>query len=226
MGVPTQPMPFGMSASGKTVNPADGVGRGMRYDRRTLAGLLFVVGSVQFLLAMLIGEGMRPDYSISTNAISDLGVASTAALFNASVIVLGLLILAAAYLYHPVHRKLWITVPFALAGIGPIGVGLFPETTGLPHGIFALISFFFGGLLAILVSTQVRPPFRFLSILLGVIGLVALVLFVANNDLGIGFGGMERMIAYPVLFWGIAFGAYLMASPETAPAAASAGPPA
>lgn len=209
-------MPFGISAVRKMVNAADGVGRGTRYDRRTSAGLLFLMGSAQFLLAMLIGEGMRSAYSISTNAISDLGVGSTALLFNASVIVLGLLILAAAYLYHPVDRKMWITVPFALAGLGPIGVGLFPETTGLPHGIFALISFFFGGLLAILVSTQVRPPFRYLSILLGVVGLVALVLFVTNVDLGIGFGGMERMIAYPILFWGLAFGGYLMASPETA----------
>lgn len=194
----------------------------MRYDRRAFAGFLFLVGAVQFLLAMLMGEGMRPTYSVSTNAISDLGVTSTALLFNGSIILLGILILAAAYLYHPAHRKLWITVPFLLAGIGPIGVGLFPETTGTPHGIFALISFLFGGLLAILVSTQVRPPFRYLSILLGVMALVALVLFTTGNDAGIGFGGMERMIAYPVLFWGIGFGAYLMAASEKAEAAAGA----
>ncbi len=188
----------------------------MRYDRRVLAGLLFLAGAVQFLLAMLVSEGMRPTYSVSTNAISDLGVPSTALLFNGSIIILGVLILAAAYLYHPSHRKMWLTVPFVLAGIGPIGVGLFPETTGLPHGVFALISFLFGSLLAILVSTQVRPPFRYLSLLLGIVGLVALVLFTTGNDAGIGLGGMERMIAFPVLFWGIGFGAYLMATPEEA----------
>ncbi len=186
----------------------------MRYERRSLSGLLFLVGSAQFLLAMLVGEGMRPLYSVSTNAISDLGVGSTALLFNGSIVLLGFLILVSAYLYHPVHGKVWITIPFLLAGVGAIGVGLFPETTGAPHGIFALLSFVFGGLLAILVSTQVRPPFRHLSILLGAAGLVALVLFVSNNDLGIGFGGMERMIVYPVLLWGIAFGGYLMATPE------------
>ncbi len=190
----------------------------MRYDRRSLAGLLFVLGSAQFLFAMLFAEGMRPAYSISTNAISDLGVDSTALLFNGSIIVLGILILLAAYFYHPIHGKMWITIPFLLAGIGPIGVGLFPETTGLPHGILALISFFFGGLLAILVSTQVRPPFRYLSWILGLAGLIALALFTSGTYLGIGFGGMERMIAYPVLFWGIAFGGYLMAS-EAAPSA-------
>ncbi len=198
----------------------------MRHDRRVLAGFLFLVASVQFLLAMLVAEGMRPSYSISTNAISDLGVESTAVLFNASIILLGILILVSGYLYPPTHRRLWITIPFLAAGIGPIGVGLFPETTGAPHGIFALISFLFGGILAIVASFQVRPPSRYLSIVLGGVGLVALVLFTTGNDLGIGFGGMERMIAYPVLFWGIAFGAYLMAAAGAAgPAGAGEAPP-
>ncbi len=188
----------------------------MRTDRRTLAGLLFLVGSVQFLLAMLVAEGMRPDYSVSTNYISDLGVQSTALLFNTSIVILGLLILAAAYLYHGTHGRLWITIPFALAGIGPIGVGLFPETTGAPHVVFAFISFFFGGLLAILAASRTRPPFRYLSLVLGVVGLAALVLYASGTYLGIGNGGMERMIADPILFWGIAFGGYLMASPEAA----------
>ncbi len=187
----------------------------MRTDRRTLAGLLLLVGSVQFLLAMLVGEGMRPDFSISTNPISDLGVGSTALLFNTSIVILGLLILGAAWLYHGAYKRLWVTIPFLLAGVGPIGVGLFPETTGTPHLVFAFISFFFGGLLAILTAFPTRPPFRYMSIVLGVVGLVALVLYATHTYLGIGDGGMERMIAYPVLFWGIAFGGYLMASPST-----------
>lgn len=187
----------------------------MRYDRRSLAGFLFLAGALQFLLAMLVAEGMRPAYSVSANAISDLGVQSTALLFNASVILLGLAIVAAAYLYHASHGLLWVTIPFLLAGVGPIGVGLFPETTGAPHALFAFLSFFFGGLLAILVALQTRPPFRYLSVLLGVMALVAMVLFGTGNNLGIGLGGMERMIVYPVLLWGIAFGGYLMALPAT-----------
>ncbi|HYM40149.1 MAG TPA: DUF998 domain-containing protein [Thermoplasmata archaeon] len=191
----------------------------MRYGDRTLTGLLFLLGSVQFLLAMVIGEGSLPTYSVSKNAISDLGVGPTAALFNTSVLLLGLLTLGAAYFYHRTHGKLWITIPFLLAGVGPIGVGLFPETTGAIHGIFALIAFLFGGLLAILISTRVTVPFRYVSILLGVVGLVALGLFVAQQYAGIGFGGMERMIAYPVLLWGVAFGGYLLSTTEqSAPA--------
>jgi hypothetical protein len=32
--------------------------------------------------------------------------------------------------------------------------------------------------------------------------------------LGLGVGGMERMIAYPALMWGTGFGGYLIAYPE------------
>lgn len=189
----------------------------MRYDDRTLAGVLFFFGSVQFLLAMLVAEGSLPTYSVSTNAISDLGVGPTAPLFNTSVIVLGLASLGGAFFYHRTHKLLWITIPFILAGIGPIGVGIFPETMPAPHAIFAFVSFLFGGLAAILTSTRVRPPFRYISILLGIAGLVALGLFVGGQYAGIGFGGMERMIVYPVLLWEVAFAAYLLAAREAAP---------
>ncbi len=191
----------------------------MRYDNRTLAGILLFLGSIQFLLAMLVCEGALPSYIVSSGAISDFGVGPTAALFNTSIIILGLSILVAAYVYHPTHGLWWLTVPFFLAGIGPIGVGLFPETDRLFHAIFALIAFLFGGLVAILTSTRVRPPFRYIGIALGLLGLVALGLFTVGQYAGIGFGGMERMIAYPVLYWGLAFGGYLMSTTEAQPAA-------
>lgn len=186
-----------------------------------MAGFLLLIGSVQFLLAMLVAEGMRPAYSVSADAISDLGVGSTAALFNTSVALLGVLGLAGVYFYHRTHRKPWLTAVLGLAAIGPIGVGLFPETSPLPHTIFALLAFLFGGLSAILTSSQTRPPFRYLAVLLGVVGLVAFGLFTTGTFLGIGLGGMERMIVYPITFWEMTFGAYLMASvaPPASPGA-------
>jgi hypothetical protein len=42
----------------------------------------------------------------------------------------------------------------------------------------------------------------------------ALVFFMAGVDLGLGVGGMERMIVYPILMWGAGFGGYLMIPPE------------
>src|SRR5947199_267685 len=55
---------------------------------------------------------------------------------------------------------------------------------------------------------------------LGVRSLAALGLFISNNFLGLGNGGMERMIVYPVLTWGIGFGGYLLGMSH------SQGPPA
>src|SRR2546425_271912 len=83
-------------------------------------------------------------------------------------------------------------------------------------GQFAVI-----GLTAIFAARIVRPPFRYLSLVLGVLSLVALGLFIANADLGLGPGGMERMIVWPILVWGTAFGGYLFGSSSPAPAAAS-----
>jgi hypothetical protein len=40
---------------------------------------------------------------------------------------------------------------------------------------------------------------------------LALVLGALGFDLGLGAGGMERMIIYPIIIWGLAFGGYLMA---------------
>ena len=86
----------------------------------------------------------------------------------------------------------------------------------------SLITFLFAALSAILASRILRPPLSYLSVLLGVGSLLALGLYISNNDFDLGNGGMERMIVYPVLAWGIGFGGYLlgMAHGNERPAAA------
>ncbi|HEY6410120.1 MAG TPA: hypothetical protein VIY29_21910 [Ktedonobacteraceae bacterium] len=32
----------------------------------------------------------------------------------------------------------------------------------------------------------------------------------SSDRIGLGFGGIERMVVYPIVIWEIAFGAYLM----------------
>jgi len=49
---------------------------------------------------------------------------------------------------------------------------------------------------------------------------MALVLFDADIDLSLGRGGMERMIAYPELFWAVGFGSHLMGVSESLAGAA------
>ena len=108
-----------------------------------------------------------------------------------------------------------------LAGVGAVGVGVFNENFVGIHSIVSFITFLFAALSAILAFRVLRPPLAYLSILLGVGSLVALGLFISNNDAGLGNGGMERMIVYPVLTWGIGFGGYLlgMSHSSVAPAA-------
>ena len=72
-------------------------------------------------------------------------------------------------------------------------------------------AFLFGNLAAVFSYKLVRPPMSSLCVLLGLIGLSALVLTGTGIDLGLGVGGMERMVFYPAMLWALGFGAWLMA---------------
>ncbi len=196
----------------------------VRPDDRTLAGLLFFVGAVQFILALVVAEGALPEYSVSGNVISDLGIAPTAGLFNTSAFLLGLLTVGAAFFYDRVHGKRWLTALFVATGAGAMGVGLFPLTFLLVHGAAALTAFLIGGIAAIATSRVLRGPLRWVPVLMGIISLTALVLFAGGVSLGIGRGGMERMIAYPVLIWQAALGGHLMYPVPPATATPPRGP--
>lgn len=184
----------------------------MTYDTKKTAGALLFFASVQFLLFLVITEASYPDYSVSKNYISDLGVGSTALLFNTSIFVLGLFIIAGAYFVDKTFTFRPFSILLILAGIGAMGVGIFPEDTGIVHGIFALIAFLFGALSAIVSYKVENPPYSYFSVLLGITALVALVLFMSGTYLGLGAGGMERMIAHPVLLWGVGLGGSLIGS--------------
>jgi hypothetical membrane protein len=99
---------------------------------------------------------------------------------------------------------------FALAAIGTIGIGLFPESTGIVHDIFTLIAFLFAGLAGLVAARLAKKPFFYFSIVLGISTLIALFFYVGGLDLGLGPGGMERIVIYPVLLLAVGFGGHLM----------------
>jgi hypothetical membrane protein len=140
----------------------------------------------------------------------------SALIFNSSVILFGLLIVSSSYMLWRELNSPIIAVLVGLSGIGAVGVGLFPETAGFIHVIVSFITFFFGALSAIAVSKFLKVPFSYFSVLMGLASITALILFGLNIYLDLGPGGMERMIAYPVILWAIGFGGYLMAPHETA----------
>jgi len=194
----------------------------MVYSNGKVAGALVLIATTQFVLGMIISEALYPGYSVADNYISDLGVGPSALIFNSSVFLMGLLLLIGAYFLQRAFRFELLTAMVVLTAVGAMGVGVFTEDFGVLHSIASLITFVFSGLSAIfsvLCSRVhkfplVKMPFSAISIIVGLMTLAALGLFVGRIYLGLGVGGMERMVAYPVLMWGAGFGGYLIAYPE------------
>ena len=180
------------------------------YDDGKVAGALLFIAGVQCVMGMIIAETLYPGYSTSQNYISDLGVGPSALIFNSSIFLLGVIAVVGVYFIQRALGSRLLSVLLTITGIGAMGVGLFPETFGILHAIPSLITFLFGGLSAIISYKIQKPPFSYFSIMFGALSLVALVLFGSGTYLGLGKGGMERMIAYPTLLWAVGFGGHLM----------------
>ncbi len=182
----------------------------MRSNDQVTAGFLVFAGSGLFLLGMIIAEAAYPGYSISQNVISDLGVGQTALIFNSAAITCGLATISSAYfIRHCFNSRLFIIL-LGLSGIGILGVGLFPLNTGHIHDAFAAIAFISGSLAVVYSSKIFHPPFRYLSAYLGVFSIIAVIFYANGYFLGLGKGGMERLIVFPVIIWTMGFGGALM----------------
>src|SRR5436309_8919856 len=114
--------------------------RGMRLDDRQWAGLLLFIGVGQFaVVGLTVSEAVYSEaslsgYSISQNYISDLGVGPAALIFDPSIILVGVLVLATAlFLWRAVGGRI-LSIVVALGGAGAIAVGVFTEAFGVVHG--------------------------------------------------------------------------------------------
>ncbi|MCW4034069.1 MAG: DUF998 domain-containing protein [Candidatus Bathyarchaeota archaeon] len=202
----------------------------MTYSKENITGTLFFVAVTQFLLCVHIAEALYPDYSVSANYISDLGVGPSSIIFNLSVFILGLsVILGAYFLRHDLNFKT-MSILLVLMGISAMGVGVFTKDFTLAHGVVSSMTFFFAGISAILSFKVMKKPLSLISIILGIMTLGALSLFsigmvtsgsMTSNFaydssfyLGLGPGGMERMIVYPALIWLAGLGSYIITRQE------------
>jgi hypothetical membrane protein len=188
-----------------------------RHDR-VVSGVLLFALAAQFMTAIMLAASVAPDHDPIDGAISDLGVIpSSAALFNVSLVVTGLLNLVAGYLLYRSHRRRWVLVVFTLAALGAAGAGIVPLDVSGAHGLFALLGFVCFNLEPLALGALVKGPMRVISYLAAVVGLLFVAVMVVG-DAGdpsvfgaIGHGGAERMIVYPVMLWMMALGGYLMA---------------
>jgi len=168
------------------------------------AGYLLIIGSLQFILLWKIAEFLRPGYSVAEDVISALGIGENSFIFNGSVALLGLLGIAAAYFLKDLDKI--FAALLGISSVGALGVGLFPMDIPLPHSIAALLTFLFSGLAALYSYRLEKTNLKYLWALLGIITLIALYLFMTKNYMGLGRGGMERLIVYPALAWLLMYG--------------------
>lgn len=186
------------------------------------AGILLLVGCLQYLLAVNISEAMYPGYNIAVNTLSDLGgtlplVEPSAMVFNFSNIILGILIIGSVYLILKSGGCRLFSSCALVFGVSMAALGIFPEYTGATHIFFALTAFIFG-FFALIFSYRlgINIPMTVISM---VLGLIVLIIFITpfiygmgNNNpfiLYLGRGGSERLIVYPVLLYLTALGGYL-----------------
>ncbi len=194
-----------------------------RMRNENIAGALLFSAGVLAFLGIITAETFYPGYSTSQNTISDLGgtlppdsiiIQPSATIFDASMVISGLLIIAASYCVHRAFRKKMVTVFLGLFGTGVLGVGIFNGSYGDTHAIFALLAFLAGGLSAVASCRVQRAPMSYFSVILGGIALLDLFLFYIMGQespfMVLGIGGLERWIAYPILLWVTGFGGYLM----------------
>lgn len=182
------------------------------------------------LMGIITAEVLYPNYSTRQD-ISDLGSTRppnpvihepSATIFNGTMLVTGALVLVAALFVYRATNRRGFPVVLAIFGFGAFGVGVFPGNVTPWHGLFALLTFFSGGLAVVLSSRVVSRPFSVLCGLFGGISLLFLVsVFFYGLVIGgphplesLGGGGIERWVVYPLVLWTLAFGGYLLGTAD------------
>jgi hypothetical membrane protein len=189
------------------------------FDKTTLSGTLLYVGGIQWFLGMLLAESWYSGYSSRIDYVSDLGTGPTALIYNGSVFLLGICAFFAAFFMMKSKDIRVQPLLLAITGIGAMGVGVFPANMQPLHSVFTLIAILFGALTAISSYQIQSPPISYISVILGLVSLAAVVIFMpylglpfgsTETYLGMAKGSMERWAIWPILAWAIGTGSHMV----------------
>ena len=151
----------------------------------SVAGVLYSSAGFVLLMGIITAETKYPVFRHYTTRqeISDLGgtrppqglvTQPSAMIFDTTMLIAGVLLLAGAFALWRLYRNRLLTVVSTLFGAGAFLVGIFPGNT-TPHPNVAMIAFVFAPLTAIAVFRVTSAPFRFMSLFVGLLSLVALI---------------------------------------------------
>jgi hypothetical membrane protein len=178
----------------------------------------------QFFVAEQISRlGWTGSYSMTRDYISDLGSARSSLhwVMNGSFVLQGFLIFFGAVLVRRIFPAGWIyrvvLLLLAIAGVGVLAVGVFPEDVNFQSHILGAVANFLGGNLAmvllglVMIRRSVCLPSSarwrsWITFALGSVGLLATVSLAFRGApsweaLGWNAGTVERLAAYPLPLW-------------------------
>lgn len=194
---------------------------------RTLdLGLLLWLSTLQFFIVQLVVASVwvNPSYSWSGRTISELGATICGHvdgrymcspmhdLMNISFVLLGLAMTAGSIiLYKNLKQGRTGFTLMSMAGLGAMMVGFVPmDTVYWLHIVGADIAFLMGNIAIIVLGLTLRISrwLKWFSVASGGVAILGLVLFLTHNHLFLGLGGMERVVAYPIVIWLAVFAIY------------------
>jgi len=209
-----------------------------------LGPILYVAGIQYFVVQLLSALRWSPPYSMSRDTISDLGNTACGTwngryvcspshdLMNWSFIVLGATMMAGSVLiFRHFAKGRAAAAGFAAmtaSGFGVVMVGIFPENSvSVLHGLGTAIPFVLGNiaLFVLALTLEMTVLLRAYSFLSGGVALLALMAYASSHYLGLGEGGIERVVAYPQTVCLAVIGCYLIVKSSVSSSASAAGAP-
>lgn len=182
----------------------------------------------------MVAAAWSPAYNWATNLISDLGNTACGpyadrfvcspqhSFMNASFVVLGItMAIGSLLIYERLQKSRAALIGFVMMGLGGLGtilVGLFPENTvSYMHAGGAIFGLLVSNISLVVLAfalKQLQTSFRIYTFISGTVSLTAFALFTLGINLGLGQGGIERVISYPQITWMILLGLYLVIHKE------------
>lgn len=169
--------------------------------RPEIGGAVLLVGAALFLVLDLIAESAYPGFDARHDPLSRLGAsdAPTRSLWSA-----GLLVLASSWLVGlstVLRRGSRLVLGLNLVPVaGLVTAVLIPLDANLALHEAAAFTAFLGGILAVVANAEVlRPAWRLASSGLAGVAVLAISPFAGRLIVIVGWGGLERMVVFPLV---------------------------